>query len=286
MKVQAVTIRSDIKTLLEVMQLRHERVGAGFSATGMRHRLLDPFMDVTFFSMSQPTFQPHPHAGFSAVTYMLPESDGGFTNRDSLGDTSRIGPGAIHWTQAAAGMVHEEIPEQSGISCQGFQMFVKLPAEKELSAPAAFHANPEVIKTVTANGWSARVLAGSLQGVASPLSQVAQDICLYDLTVEPKAQVNISVDDGLALWAMLISGDITLEMKNYSAPTGIFWSANGTTAAFHGGSRSARLLMGAGMPLKQKFQFSGPFAMSTEERLSDARRRYSQGAMGFLKPSF
>ena len=58
---------------------------------------LDPFLSITDFRMSEPIFAPHPHAGFSAVTYSFPDSAGAFVNRDSLGDRSRIGAGALHW---------------------------------------------------------------------------------------------------------------------------------------------------------------------------------------------
>jgi redox-sensitive bicupin YhaK (pirin superfamily) len=49
---------------------------------------MDPFLNIDDFTMSQATFPPHPDAGFSAVTCMLEDSQGAFTNRDSLGDRS------------------------------------------------------------------------------------------------------------------------------------------------------------------------------------------------------
>lgn len=51
---------------------------------------IEPFLVFTEFKMAQPIFGPHPHAGMSVMTYMLPESTGAFINRDSLGDHSRI----------------------------------------------------------------------------------------------------------------------------------------------------------------------------------------------------
>jgi redox-sensitive bicupin YhaK (pirin superfamily) len=79
----------------------------GFSTHGLRQQLkgitIDPFINLDDFHMSLPTFRPHPHAGFSAVTYMFEDSKGGFLNRDSMGDSSKIGPGDLHWTQAASG---------------------------------------------------------------------------------------------------------------------------------------------------------------------------------------
>lgn len=35
-----------------------------------------------------PTFPPHPHAGFSAVTYLFLDSETGIANRDSLGNST------------------------------------------------------------------------------------------------------------------------------------------------------------------------------------------------------
>jgi redox-sensitive bicupin YhaK (pirin superfamily) len=273
------------KSVIAALPLHEEIMRPGFSAIGMRHPALDPFMDVTLFSMSQPTFPPHPHAGFSAVTYMLPESEGSFTNRDSLGDRSLIEPGAIHWTQAGNGMMHEEIPLHAGVVCRGFQMFVKLPHAFELLPPVAFHAEPYAIPTVRGHGWNLRVLAGTFNSIASPFHQLAHSVFLYDITVEPGAKVSVPLDQGIASWAMLMEGEIEVADAYYAAPHGIFWSESGENAVLVGGQLPSRVLMGGGKPLKESYQFGGPFALSTNERLSDARRRFSSGGMGALTPS-
>jgi hypothetical protein len=73
--------------------LIYQTHGNGFSDYNLRAQLgvsLDPFLNLDDFHMSQPTFKPHPHAGFSAVTYMFEDSAGAFINRDSLGDRSPI----------------------------------------------------------------------------------------------------------------------------------------------------------------------------------------------------
>jgi redox-sensitive bicupin YhaK (pirin superfamily) len=275
-----------VKKINAAIPLTRQVVHAGFSMIGMRNAALDPFMDVTLFNMSTPTFPPHPHAGFSAVTYMLPESEGGFVNRDSLGDRSIIGPGVIHWTQAGAGMMHEEIPEHNGVVCRGFQMFVKLPTAKELLPPIAFHANTDAIPAHKGEGWSIRVLAGAFNGVASALSHLAHDVVLYDVTLEANTHLNIIDTEGVALWAMLMEGEVSVAQNSYAAPFGLIWDPSGISAQLSGGSRRSRILVGGGKPLNESFQVSGPFALSTSERLSDAKRRFSKGEMGRLNASF
>jgi redox-sensitive bicupin YhaK (pirin superfamily) len=64
---------------------------------------LSPFVDLTLFDMSQPVFRPHPHAGFSAVTYMLESSAGTFRNRWTAGPDELISPGTIHWNTGGIG---------------------------------------------------------------------------------------------------------------------------------------------------------------------------------------
>jgi redox-sensitive bicupin YhaK (pirin superfamily) len=274
------------KSVIAAYSLKEEMVRPGFSAVSLRQPELDPFMDVTLFSMSQPTFPPHPHAGFSAVTYMLPESKGSFTNRDSLGDSSLIGPGDIHWTQAGAGMMHEEIPLQPGVPCRGFQIFVKLPQALELMPPAAFHANSSSVTTAMGQGWSLRVLVGSFNDIAPALDQLAHDVFLYDITMQPNASLHLPAVQGAGFWAMVMEGDIEVADANFSAPHGIFWSDSGESALLIGGKNVSRILVGGGKPLNEAYQFGGPFALSTGERLSDARRLYSNGGMGTLAPSF
>jgi redox-sensitive bicupin YhaK (pirin superfamily) len=65
-------------TVLEVVEVPPHVMAPGFEVAGARHehlgRPLDPFLAADAFAMAQPFFPPHPHAGFSAVTYMLPES--------------------------------------------------------------------------------------------------------------------------------------------------------------------------------------------------------------------
>lgn len=64
----------------------------GFRNVNLTQELgnIDPFIVLTEFWMPKAFFPPHPHAGFSVMTYMFPDSEGAFINRDSQGDRSRI----------------------------------------------------------------------------------------------------------------------------------------------------------------------------------------------------
>jgi redox-sensitive bicupin YhaK (pirin superfamily) len=113
---------------------------------------LDPFMMVDHFVMDEPTFMPHPHAGFSAVTYLFEDSEGGIANRDSLGHALHIAPGGLLWTQAGSGVLHEELPVQRGLGTHGLQIFVNSAIAHKDKPAQVFERRAEDIVAVPVQG--------------------------------------------------------------------------------------------------------------------------------------
>ena len=62
------------------------RVSSSFTAASLRPDAvaMGHVLNVDHFHMSQPSFPPHPHAGFSAITWMLPWSQGGLSIATAL----------------------------------------------------------------------------------------------------------------------------------------------------------------------------------------------------------
>src|SRR5208337_4600014 len=81
-----------------------------------------PVAALDHFRVRGRPFPPHPHAGFSAVTYVLEDSKAALRSRDSLGDDVVVGPGGIVWTEAGRGVMHEELPA-SDDELHGLQIF-------------------------------------------------------------------------------------------------------------------------------------------------------------------
>ncbi len=236
-------------------------------------------MNVDHFHMSDPTFPPHPHAGFSAVTWMLPWSEGGFVNRDSLGDRSRITPGSLHWTMAGAGMLHEEIPEHPGTDCEGLQIFVKLPEPLEDTEGRAFHVDAADIPVVALGGGRASVLVGELAGAASPVPSHAKTTMFH---LELDGQFAIEVPSGVDAFVVVLRGDAEIDGRSVSSAHAVALSA-GSLATLKGQAASALLAWSEPMPARPTF--AGPFCMFDRGRLLDAQRRYSSGRMGSLSRS-
>ena len=246
---------------------------------------LDPFLQIDWFRMSQPFFPPHPHAGFSAVTYMLPESPGGFVNRDSLGDRSRIRPGALHWTEAARGMMHAEVPEHPGTVCSGLQMFVNLPAARKLDTPATYHVEPDAVPVARLCGGEVRVLAGAC-GTVEPAVRPRTEAVLWDVTLAPDAWTTLEVQSAWSLAALLCAGSVRDDARHLEGECVLRFAPGAPVLRLRGGPRGARLVIFGGVPLREPTAVAGPFVMSTPQELRDAQQRYFDGGMGRLSPSF
>ncbi len=251
---------------------------------------LDPFINLDDFRMSQPYFGPHPHAGFSVMTYMFEDSPGAFVNRDSLGDHSRIEPGGLHWPQAGSGVHHEEVPEVAGVEGHGLQMWVDHAAADRLVPPCSYHLDSrQVPESHPSVGARVRVLVGAFAGVDAAFEPVPR-ITLLDVHLDPGAAVEIpATRDRTALVLMIAgSGDTgpagtPAELRAHDAAV---FAPDGDHIALRAGPAGMHALIGHGVPLGGPTLFGGPFVMSSQEQLADAARRYRAGEMGRLAPSF
>jgi hypothetical protein len=261
--------------------LPQQRVTSAFSVRSLRPGRIATghLLTVDHFLMSQPTFPPHPHAGFSAVTWMAPWSAGSFRNRDSHGDSSLIQPGSLHWTLAGAGMLHEEIPTHPGVVCEGLQMFVKLPEPEELAEPRAFHVEPDEIPRVQSGGSTIRVLAGAVRGVRSRIPDQAGTTLLH---VETGGQLAIDVPSGVEAFALVLRGQGQIAGTAIETGAAIALAAGQSVRM---GGEDLCALVAWSLPMAATPRFDGPFCMFRSERLVAARAAYRSGAMGRLEAS-
>lgn len=257
--------------------LHPEAVGGGF----------DPFLQIDAFALAAPVFKPHPHAGFSAVTYILPESPIGFINRDSLGARQRIGPGALHWTAAGSGVLHEEVPEQLGIAALGLQMFIDLPMSQKEAPPACLHLDEDEIPQVQINGAEIRAVVGDSNGAVSPLRSPTPGVRLIDVTLSPGGCFTQALEGAESANIYILDGDAKVG-PNQTRLIAFDLAATdpeGTTLTIHPGPKGARLILFGGLPLGQPIVAQGPFVMATQEQMRRAVSNYTTGRMGSLVPN-
>lgn len=276
------------KKIQESVQLSLQSHGPGFQSAGINSRQLnlDPILNIDLFRMSTPTFPPHPHAGFSAVTYILPESVGSFNNRDSLGDQSIISPGSIHWTQAGSGLMHEEIPTQTGLEVLGFQIFVNLKREAKSHPPKIWHVDQKDVPTIKTASGLIRIVAGQYQGQASQLNALDTQVDFLDLEVYPNQSLSINLPPGIPYFVFGIKGHGSVAGQEFIQHQIVTLSPSEVHLELSASSSGLRLFIGGGKPINEDIVWGGPFAMNSVSEIQDARARFQRGEMGRLAPSF
>ncbi len=250
---------------------------------------ISPFIGTDSFTMPQPFFGPHPHAGMSAVTLMLPEAEGGVMNRDSLGDRSLIAPGDLHWTQAGRGMMHEEIPSEPGKAAHGFQVFVNLTTVNKQSDPVAFHVNHADIPVVQVDGGSVRVVAGEFDGQFSPITHDARwltKVNMLDITLQSGASLNLPVKAGDNAFFVIRSGSFSAPAQQNIAQAAIIFAADGAAAQVQAGDQTLRGVFFSGTPINEPMFPKGPFMGNTAHDVAQYAARFQRGEMGQLSKSF
>ena len=234
---------------------------------------VDPFLMIDWFSMTKDPFGPHPHAGFSAVTWLLPRSEGGIHNRDTLGDDSTFGPGELHWFEAARGAMHNEQPNGPGPT-QGLQIFVNLPAALKHEPPKSYRGHARDIPVVDVGGSKIRVVVGAFEGRTSPVVPSTPGVAILD--VEVNGTVNIPIPRDHNAVVVTTSGDVAVNGDH----SNVVLLDNDGDGVVLSGSGSAVLLHGK--PLNEPVFAGGPFVMSNSDDLNDAFARYRRGEMGKL----
>jgi len=262
-----------------LLQPQRHRIGAGFEAEGWREPLvlLDPFIMVDHFRMSEPAFAPHPHAGFSAVTYLFDDSASGLVSRDSLGGEYEIPPGGLHWTLAGRGVMHDEFPAETGREAHGLQIFVNLPAEQKLRAPGVMRLSPVQMPRRTGQGWRAVQVFGGTDELTLPWPTA-----LAVVDVDAGASFDFALRDGEQGFAVVIQGSGRTDELPLSTGRALSLPLGGS-AAIHA-DETLRLACFSGRPLQEPIVRHGPFVMSDEGQVVAALQRFQSGGMGRLSP--
>ncbi len=73
---------------------------------------------------------------------------------------------------AGRGIVHSEMPEIEQGRMAGFQLWVNLPAADKMCAPRYQNVEPEAISVVERPGARCKVIAGNLDGVQGPVTDI------------------------------------------------------------------------------------------------------------------
>ena len=246
---------------------------------------VSPILLLHQFRVSGRPFPPHPHAGFSAVTYVFEDSQAGLRSRDSLGNDFTTGPGGLCWTQAGSGVIHEESPAETGRELHGLQVFVNLSSKHKLAAPQVLRlARSEVPEWRSAAGDRVRVVVGSFEGISSPLVP-AEPFTLLD--VKLRREISFGLQHAHNALVYVLEGAVLVRADGREQKV-----AGEHALALHGGDgrvtfeavHPAHFLILSGAEIREPVIEDGTFIMNERSQIEAAMARYRAGEMGHLAP--
>lgn len=260
--------------------------GDGFEALSFNHHQIDGWMDplimVDHFTMTEPTFGPHAHAGLSAVSVLFEDSTGKFRNRDSLGHDIELAPGDLYWLKAASGAVHDEAPT-SGSRTHALQIFVNLPASQKQDAPDARHVPATSMPVIDGPGHRVRVVTGKSNGVIGA-TPPALPLTILDISLHPNGSFTHHSGPDDTIWLHVIRGEVAVVLD------GAYHVLREDVAIAIRDVEDVRLLSDkggqavllGGTPLREPFVQKGPFAMSDEDQLTAVIAAHEAGELGSI----
>ena len=233
----------------------------------------DPFLLFDHFAFNDPLegplrgFPMHPHRGIETVTYML---DGLVNHRDSLGNSGVIGPGDVQWMTSGRGILHEEMPRRSesgGI--YGFQLWVNLPAAQKMSQPRYQEVNSSDIPIIEQGGTKIRLVAGELNGIRGPVTEIAASPLYMDVKLGPASRFAYPVPRGHTTLAYVFEG--AGEFSGQVVESVCMLEYNDDGEQFEAMTeKGVQFMLIAGAPFKEPIVPYGPFVMNTVEEIQQA----------------
>ena len=234
-------------------------------------RNLDPFLLLDQFSTHDPDdyiagFPEHPHRGFSTFTYML---DGHMEHRDSMGNSGDLLPGGAQWMKAGSGVIHAEMPRQTQGRMRGFQLWINLPADKKMTAPAYQDIRPESIPVVTGRGWRLHLPVGEYGGQQGPVSDPDTAVQYLDVVLEPGHSFSHESSTDRSAFIYPFEGEAMVAGTRVPIQHLAVLGA-GAHIVVQPGNAGARFLLVSGKPINEPVVQHGPFVMNTREEIEQA----------------
>lgn len=279
----------DIRRVSRVVRGMPATDGAGVELTRVIGQpalpMLDPFLLLDAFRSDRPGdyiagFPLHPHRGFETVTYLLA---GRMRHEDSAGHQGVIEPGGIQWMTAGRGIVHSEMPQQQAGLLEGFQLWVNLPAQHKMDAPAyQEHPVDAIPVEVRAGGIRVKVIAGVTQtGTRGPVVQPLTEPLYLDVELPPGQVFSERLPSAHNGFCYVIEGQVEAE----DADGGVVMLqrddlavlSHGNSVELRSGDLGARCLLIAGRPLNEPVARGGPFVMNTKAEIRQAYDDYAAG---------
>jgi redox-sensitive bicupin YhaK (pirin superfamily) len=225
-----------------------------------------------------------PHRGVGTLTYII---NGEVNYVDSLGNNTRLGPGAAHWLKAGRGIVHEEMinPEYPGVpNISIFRFWINLPSKQKSDDPEYFAIDPDQIpKIILVNdaGW-VKIVSGKYENVVAKVPCKLKQF-LYHIHMNAGKQFSTSADIDWECAAFIASNSAVINDKEFQAGEFIVFDMQGEIVEIKNFSkRGMDIILLGGEPYTEPIVADGNFVMNNAHEITQAYNDYYDGKYGVI----
>jgi redox-sensitive bicupin YhaK (pirin superfamily) len=177
--------------------------------------------------------------------------------------------------------MHEEMPELGEESLVGFQLWVNLPASLKMMQPRYQDIPASLVPEIERDdGVTIRVIAGEVDGVVGPVSDIAAQPAYLDVRLSAGSKTDLPVQAGQSAFAYVFEGEgmfgAGASATDVPGPKMVVFG-DGDRVEATAGQAGARFLLVAGQPLHEPIARYGPFVMNTREEIEQALRDLREG---------
>ena len=228
---------------------------------------------------------PHPHRGFSPVTFIF---KGSVRHQDSIGNTAVISAGGTQWMHAGKGIIHSERPGielvENGGDQEFIQFWVNTPTKYKMEAPYYLPISADDTPKIKKENAEIGIVAGEFESKIGPAKTYSPQTLLR-IEAEEKTKLQLPIPHNYNTLLYILNGEVSVD-GNQAKSKDMIWFENNGECLELDILGPTRFIILAGEPIGEPVASYGPFVMNSQEDLQQAVKDFHSGNMGTLKETF
>lgn len=223
---------------------------------------------------------PHPHRGFSPVTFLF---EGSIEHEDSVGNKHVVYNNEVQWINAGRGIIHSEKADKAFIEkggrSQGIQLWINTPKAEKMNPPSYQPITKNEIVLIEKEGVEFRLISGKYNDKKGPAKS---DVVTAMLRMKANSEFSLNFPADHNVTFYVLEGELSLNSNQTIKQHDLIVFEKSADEILLNTKTDSKLLIMAGVPINEPMVTHGPFVMNSETEILEAMRDYQQGKMGFL----
>lgn len=226
---------------------------------------------------------PHPHLGFSPVTFQI---QGEGYHKDNAGHNEIIQAGDVQWMFAGKGILHSEGPTedllQNGGTQELVQIWINVPKVNKWDEPFYQYATKESQpKVLIQEGVDFHLVSGEYEDKIGPLKTFTPVISIFG-KIQKGNQVQLTAISGYWTLLYVIKGKICVHQESVAQHQLVIFEKENDEIILYA-NEDTQLLFLSAEPINEPISAKDNFVMNTPEEIQQALLDYKNGKFGILE---